>query len=58
MQNSGETRRGKVKVCAPSFRGDANGSRECAPDDRLRIELRCAIAHRRISRFPDAQLRI
>jgi hypothetical protein len=21
-----------------SFRGDANGSRECAPDDRLRIE--------------------
>jgi hypothetical protein len=22
------------------------------------IELRCAIAHRRISRFPDAQLRI
>jgi len=34
-----------------SFRGDANGSRERAPDDRFRIEPR-------ISRFPDAQLRI
>jgi hypothetical protein len=28
------------------------------PDDRLHIELWCAIAHLRISRFPDAQLRI
>jgi hypothetical protein len=34
-----------------SFRGDANGSRERAPDDRLRIE-------RGISRFPDVQLHI
>jgi hypothetical protein len=38
-------------IVAPSFRGDAIGSRECAPDDRLRIEPG-------ISRFPDAQLRI
>jgi hypothetical protein len=51
MQNSGETRRGKVKVCAPSFRGDANGSRECAPDDRLRTRPG-------ISRFSDVQLHI
>jgi hypothetical protein len=34
-----------------SFRSDANGSRECAPDDRLRIEPG-------IWRFPGAQLRI
>src|ERR1700736_5651560 len=27
------------------------GPRHARPDDRLRIELRCAIAHRRISRF-------
>jgi hypothetical protein len=27
------------------------GPRKARPDDRLRIELRCAIAHRRISRF-------
>jgi hypothetical protein len=39
------------KATRPSFRGDANGSRECAPDDRLRIEPG-------ISRFPDVQLHI
>jgi hypothetical protein len=38
-------------IYTPSFRGGANGSRECAPDDRLRIEPG-------ISRFPDAQLRV
>src|SRR5882724_5143107 len=27
------------------------GPREARPDDRLRVELRCAIAHRRISSF-------
>jgi hypothetical protein len=40
-------------IVTASFRGDATGSRECAPDDRLRIEPgnleipRCAIAHLR-----------
>src|SRR4051794_10173697 len=37
------------KLAPPSLR--ANGSRECAPDDRLRIEPRT-------SRFPDVQLNI
>src|ERR1700693_1968366 len=29
--------------------GCATGSRECAPDDRLRADLRCAIAHLRFA---------
>ena len=36
MQNSGETRRGKVKVCAQSFRGDAKHRttmRNCASEN-------------------------
>jgi putrescine transport system permease protein len=44
-------RRERGAIVVPSFRGDANGWRERAPDDRLRIEPR-------IPRFPDAQLRI
>jgi len=35
-----------------SFRDDANGSAQSAARWQARIELRCAIAHRRISRFP------
>jgi hypothetical protein len=38
-------------IVTASFPGDATGSRECAPDDGLRIEPG-------ISRFRDAQSRI
>jgi hypothetical protein len=41
----------KQSILSLSFRGDATGSRECAPDDRFRIEPG-------IWRFPNAQLRI
>src|SRR5882757_5808710 len=34
MHDSGASRRGVAKSCSPSLR--ANGSCECAPDDRLR----------------------
>jgi hypothetical protein len=37
MQDSGASRRERAELCLASLRG-ANGSRECAPDDRLRGE--------------------
>ncbi len=37
MHNSGAPRREKADLHSASLRG-ANGSRECAPDDRLRDE--------------------
>jgi hypothetical protein len=37
MHRPGVSRRGNAEVCSPSLPG-ANGSRECAPDDRLHDE--------------------
>jgi hypothetical protein len=47
MQNLGQIglRERERVSCFSSFRGAANGSRARAPDDRLRGELWCAIAH-------------
>jgi hypothetical protein len=59
LQHLGRTARRDGEACLHRHSGAMPpGPREARPDDRLRIELRCAIAHRRISRFPDAQWRI
>jgi hypothetical protein len=49
MQTSGETRRENAKLYPPSLR--ANGSRERAPDDRLREAIHCHLTHGKMDCF-------
>jgi len=49
MQTSGAMRREIAKLYPPSLR--ATGSRECAPDDRLREAIHCHLVHGKMDCF-------